>query len=154
MKRILVTLIVAAVLTATAASGADQEMRIRSDSLKIEEASGKVTFTGNVSVKLEAGIFSCDSLVLETEPGDPSAIRKGTAEGNVVLTGDGEELRAGKAVIDMVAGVASFSGSPVLVRGSSQVAARSIIYNLDEGVAEFSGPIEASFSSAGEKQDQ
>lgn len=144
-KRLVVATAIAILLAATAAPGADSEMTVKADSLTIEENSGLITFEGNVEVRMPAGALTCRALSLETAPGDPSTIRKGIATGDVMLTRNGDRLRADSAVIDMVERKATFSGSPVLVRGDSRLAAGEIDYDMESGVADFKGPIEASF---------
>ncbi len=132
------------------ALGQAREFKVHSDTLRIDENSGEIHFVGQVLVEMENGKLMCDSLVIHTDSRDPGKVSTGLAKGNVKLIRDEDSLESTEARLDANEGIVEFTGSPQLKRKDSRVSAESIIYQIDDGMVTFHGPIEAVFSAAGE----
>ncbi|MDF1534937.1 MAG: LptA/OstA family protein [bacterium] len=126
-------------------------VEVASDNLRLEERSGIVNFEGNVHVRLTDAALTCDLLTVRTSKDDPSTVRAGEASGNVVLQRGGDRVEAGKAAFDLEKGTVELTGSPRLVRTGSTITAGRITYSLEDGTASFEGPVNAVFTSPGDR---
>ncbi|NOY87407.1 MAG: hypothetical protein GXP52_08915 [Deltaproteobacteria bacterium] len=139
--RALVALMLPVLLLPITGFAAGQELKIQSDSLKIDETKSEVRFEGNVFVKFQTAELTCNSLVVVTT--DSSRVKRGTAKGNVVLTRMGDKAEAQKAEFDLTSGKVILTGSPRLLRGRDRINAVRISYDVNTGVAVFDGPVDA-----------
>ncbi|GBE15121.1 LPS-assembly protein LptD [bacterium BMS3Abin14] len=130
---------------------AGQELKIQSDSLQIDETRGEVRFEGSVIVRFQAAELTCNSLLLVTA--NSSRIKRGTAQGDVVLKNMGDRVEAQKAAFELTGGQVILTGSPRLLRGGDSINATRITYDVNTGVAVFDGPVNAVIiSSPGSSQ--
>ena len=119
------------------------QIEVRSDSMTMNEKTGEIRFEGQVKVTASEGELTCDRLTLLPVEGAVGQVRYGRAEGNVVVTRQGDALRADRAEVDVPAGRIELSGSPTLSRGPSRIRAVRITYTLADRAAVFAGPVEA-----------
>lgn len=127
-----------------------QGIRIFSDSLRITDQTGVIQFDGNVRVQLAEATLTCDRLTVRTSEQDPSQVLSGTAMGRVVMERGQERVEAGEANFDLEKATVDLTGSPSLLKGRTTIQAERIIYMLNEGTAEFHGPVKAVFMTAEE----
>lgn len=138
--------------TPVAAATTEQELTVRSDSMTIEELKGEIRFQGNVVLNYQEAVLNCDTLVLLTEEPSPSGVKRGVAEGNVVITHLGDTARADRAEFDVASGEVVLTGSPVLTRETNIINATVIRYSMNSGIARFEGPVEATIIAPEEKR--
>jgi len=152
MKRLAVIFQILLVLTSPVWSGADDsgEVRILSDSLKMMDQTGVIQFEGSVRIQLKEATLTCDRLTVRTDESDPSRVVSGVAAGNVLMVRGEERVEAGEARFDLVKGTVDLTGSPSLLKGRTTIQAERIIYSLEQGTAEFLGPVRAVFLAEGE----
>jgi lipopolysaccharide export system protein LptA len=147
MGRITVVLILVFSLTGLLISGvvasSEQEITVRSDSMRIEELKGVIQFMGNVVLTYQEAVLTCNTLVLLTENKSPSGVQRGIAEGNVVITHLEDRAEADRAEFDVASDQVDLTGSPKLIRDRNIISATKITYFLDSGIANFEGPVEA-----------
>ncbi len=125
------------------AVSSEQEITVRSDSLRIEEIKGEIRFVGNVVLNYQNAVLTCNTLVLLTENSSPSGVKRGIAEGNVVITHLEDRAEADRAEFDVASGQVDLTGSPKLIRDRNIISATKITYFLDSGIANFDGTVEA-----------
>jgi lipopolysaccharide transport protein LptA len=152
MKRSIVLLLILLMFGSTGWAQLEKgdEIRILSDSLRITDQTGVIQFEGSVRVLLTETTLTCDSLTVRTSVEDPSQVLSGRAVGNVVVERGQERVEAGEANFDIEKGTVELTGSPFLIKGRTTIQADRIIYLLDEGTADFQGPVRAVFLPAGE----
>ena len=136
--------------TVTAWAASDKSVTVNSTSLQFEEKTGDIRFEGDVEVRMDEFVLSCDLLVVQADEIDPSRILSGRASGNVVLTRGNDRVQAEEAVFDLKIGKVELTGGPQLIREESTIKAEKIVYSIEEGSASFEGPVRALFKAAGD----
>jgi lipopolysaccharide export system protein LptA len=128
-------------------AGAPQlPINVTAEALVVEQGGMVIRFEGKVVLVREELTLTCDRLLLRAAEGDPSQIRTGEAEGNVVLVRAGDHATAQKAAFDMEAGRVVLTGSPQLTRGTDTIRGAELTYTTSDGKAAFRGPVEATFT--------
>lgn len=125
-------------------------IRIQSESMRVMDQSGEIRFQGKVRVDLEGTRMECDRLDLQASEGDPPEVYRGTATGNVLIVRGQDRVIADEARFDLREGTVELRGSPRLERGDATITARTILYRLQEGTADFQGQVEAEFEIPGD----
>ncbi len=126
----------------------DQPVNVTADSLTVENSGALIRFEGRVVLKRGALTLTCDRLALRPAEGDPSQVRNGEAEGNVVLAQGTDRAESARASFDLAAGRVVLSGSPFLLRGTDAIRGSEITYTTGDGKAAVKGPVEAVFTPA------
>ncbi|TNF48644.1 hypothetical protein EP232_02180, partial [bacterium] len=120
MSRIPVVLITLLCLTGFLVPGsavsAEQEVTVRSDSMRIEELKGEIRFEGNVVLNYQEAVLTCDTLVLLTDNPSPTGVKRGIATGNVVIIHLEDRAESDRAEFDVASGRVDLTGSPRLIR--------------------------------------
>jgi len=151
LKSLVLNIAVLVICLATAAwAASDKGVTIRSDSLQMQEKTGDIRFEGEVEVRMDEIVLTCDLLTVHADEEDPSKILSGEAFGNVVMTRGSDRVEAQEAVFDLEAGDVQLTGVPRLTRGETTIEAEKIIYSIDEGTVSFSGPVRALFKTLGD----
>lgn len=151
MKRPFLVLIILLVfvLPAWAQPDNDDGIRIFSDSLRIMDQTGVIQFEGNVRIQMKDATLTCDRLTVRTSEQDPSQVVSGTAVGGVSMERGEERVQAGEAHFDLDEAMVELTDSPSLIRGKATIQAERILYSLEEGTAQFHGPVKAVFQTEG-----
>ena len=125
----------------------DKGVTIRSNSLQIQEKKGDIRFEGDVEVRMDMIVLSCDLLTVHADDADPSRIVSGMATGNVIMTRGSDRVEAREAMFDLEAGKVELTGVPRLTREETTIQAEKIVYSIEEGTASFQGPVRALFKA-------
>lgn len=135
-------------LSLGAGTSPDAPVEITADSLSVDQATGRATFTGNVRVgqgdlRLAAG----EILVIYSEAsGEITELR---ATGGVTLATPAEAAEASSAVYDLVSGTLTMRGQVLLSQGPGAISADNMVINLSSGAARMEGNVRTVFSPGG-----
>jgi lipopolysaccharide export system protein LptA len=147
---LLIVCLVITCLAATVWAAPDKGVTVRSDSLQIQEKTGDIRFEGNVEVRMEGVVLSCDLLFVKTDSMDSSRIMSGQASGNVVMIRGADRVESQEAIFNLEAGDVELTGEPRLIREETIIEAERIVYSVEKGAATFFGPVRAIFKAPGD----
>ena len=131
----------------------ENQIRVKSDTLVIEETKGEIRFTGNVTVTFESALMTCGTLIVLATSDQPLTVKKGIALDGVTVVRGTERAEAGRAEFDLASGKVVLTESPRLYREKDRITATRIVYDIDRGQATFDGPVEAVITSDEEIPD-
>ncbi len=137
---------IAVVLFIHGSSVAQDDLRIQSESMVIDESSGNIKFHGNVTLRKDSITISCDDLTLFSSESEPDSIARVIALGNVVFMMEDDSIHSERAEFDLENSRVVLTGKTLFKRGTERISANRIIYNLDTGTASFSGSVDAVIS--------
>lgn len=138
-------------LSVTAWAAPDKSVTIHSESLKIQERTGDISFEGDVEARMADVVLYCDLLTVQADKVDPSRILSGKASGNVALIKGSERVEASHAVFDLEKGQVVLTGGPRMTREGITIEAQQIIFSIDAGTASFMGTVRALFKAPGDQ---
>lgn len=133
---------------------ADAPLEITGDSLAVEEGGAVAIFTGSVRLlqgETEMRAARMAALFAESEGGAGRQIVKAEAEGEVRLIRPGLEVRADRAIYDVEANRAVFTGHVFLDQGPITMEGSHLELDLETGKAVFSGRVRTIIKGAGIK---
>ncbi|MFV1956298.1 MAG: LptA/OstA family protein [bacterium] len=136
-------LCVAAVFFIHGSSLAQDDLKIQSESMTIDESSGNIKFRGNVTLRKDSITISSDALTLFSSEPEPDSIARVVALGNVVLKKEDDSIYSERAEFDLENSRVVLTGKTRFERGTESISASRIIYNLDTGIASFTGSVDA-----------
>lgn len=139
-------LLIAAVLIIHGTALAQDDLKIQSGSMVIDEPSGNIKFHGDVILKRGSVIIKCDDLTLYSSGSDPDTVTRAVALGTVSFKKEGDRIYSERAEFDLENSRVVLTGKTRFVRGTESISASKIVYNLDSGIASFTGSVDAVIS--------
>jgi len=126
-------------------------IEIAADQLKLDQASGAATFTGNVVIgqgelKLSAGEVVVEYLAGSDADGKISRL---IATGDVLLVTATEAAEAQSAVYSVATGQIVLSGDVVLTQGANALSGQKVTINLSDGSALVEGRVTTTLQTGG-----
>lgn len=131
---------------------ASQPVEIASDQLKIDQANGSATFTGNVIIGQGEMRLSADHVLVEyaTSGGQPTGrISQLIATGNVTLVNGNEAAEAQKAEYSIDKSTVVMTGNVILTQGANALSSESMIVDLATGVGTMQGRVRTILQTGG-----
>ncbi len=141
---------VAVVLFIHGNSVAQDDLKIQSESMVIDESSGNIKFHGNVTLRKDSITISCDDLTLFSSETEPDSITRVIALGNVVFMMEDDSIHSERAEFDLENSRVVLTGKTQFKRGTESISANRIVYDLDTGIASFTGSVDAVISPRSE----
>lgn len=124
---------------AKADTGAPVE--VTADALKVDQSTGKATFTGNVLIGQGAMRLTADSVTVTYAQGGQQKIEALNASGGVTLVNGPDAAEASEAVYDVGSGRIVLSGDAIVTQGKDVLAGDRIEVNLGDGTASVAGRV-------------
>ncbi|MFV2081620.1 MAG: LptA/OstA family protein [bacterium] len=143
-------LCVTAVFFIHGSSLALDDLKIQSESMVIDESSGNIKFSGNVMLKKDSITINSDDMTLFSSESEPDSIARVVALGNVVLKKEDDSIYSERAEFDFENSRIILTGKTRFERGTESISASRIVYNLDTGIASFTGSVDAVISPRAE----
>lgn len=118
-------------------------IEIVSDSLEVQQAEGKATFSGDVVAEQGTLKLSADELTVSYRTGatarETGEIQQMRAEGNVFLSNGSETARGDWAEYDVAGGTMRMGGGVVVTQGDNAISGQQLVINLDAGTGRIEG---------------
>lgn len=119
-----------------------QQVEVSADSLRVDQASGSATFSGNVVVGQGTLRLAADTITVFYGGGDGrDTVSRLEASGNVTLTNGAEAAEARTAVYDVGTGMVSMTGDVLLTQDGNALSGQELAIDLNEGTAEMKGRV-------------
>ena len=123
-------------------------IEVISDSLSVDQDSGKAVFVGNVIIgqgdlRLSAGQVE----IIYTE--ETNDIAQLIATGGVTFVTADEAAEAQSAEYDITSGLLTLTGDVLLTQGASAISAQSMIINVSTGAATMEGRVRTVLQQGG-----
>lgn len=116
-------------------------VEVASDSLSVNQADGRATFTGNVVIGQGDMRLGADGVTVEYADGDQSQIRSLHAKGNVTLVSGKDAAEAQEAVYQVQTGQVTLTGAVVLTQGDNVLTGDRMVVDLKTGSAQVDGRV-------------
>ena len=129
-----------------------QPVQVAADQLKVDQANGSATFTGNVIITQGTLKLSADQVDVEYLAGQSGAtgkINRMIAAGNVLLVTPTEAAQAEQAVYTVASSEIVMTGDVVLTQGASALSGQKITVNLVTGTALVEGRVTTTLQTGG-----
>jgi len=125
-------------------------VEMTADQLRVDQAAGTATFTGNVVVGQGEMRLSADRV--EVEYGSDGITPTGRIErlhaaGNVVLVSGAEAAEAQSAVYTIDSGTIVMTGSVLLTQGQNALSGERLVVNLANGTGTMEGRVKTIFQT-------
>lgn len=122
---------------------ADQNapVEVLSDSLKVNQESGKAVFSGDVRVNQGTMHMQAAEVEVIYDPKDRSKISTLHATGGVTLVSSTEAAEAQEAVYDVVAGTVVMTGNVLLTQGENVMSGNKLNVDLRTGTGQMDGRV-------------
>lgn len=118
-------------------------IEIASNSLEVDQAEGRATFSGEVVAEQGTLKLTADQLTVTYQTGEAAAgtgeIQDMRAEGNVFLSNGSETARGDWAEYDVAGGTMRMGGGVVLTQGENAISGQQLVINLDAGTGRIDG---------------
>lgn len=119
-------------------------VEVTSDSLTVDQASGRAVFEGNVLVV--QGALRMTAARVEVSYADGGqGIRSMQATGGVTLVTAAEAAEAAEAVYEVATGALVMSGSVLLTQGQATIAGERLVADLRAGTGQMEGRVKTVF---------
>lgn len=125
-------------------------VEMTADQLRVDQAAGTATFTGNVVVGQGQMRLSADRVDVEygTEGQNPTGrIARLHAQGNVVLVNGAEAAEAQSAVYTIDSGTIVMTGNVLLTQGQNALSGERLVVNLSSGTGTMEGRVKTIFQT-------
>jgi lipopolysaccharide export system protein LptA len=127
-------------------------VEISADQLKISQADGSATFSGNVLIGQGEMRISAQLVLVEYSSGSGSAtgqVERLLASGGVTVVNGAEAAEAETAEYTIDIGNLIMSGNVILTQGKNALAAERMVIDLNTGVATMEGRVRTIFQTGG-----
>lgn len=124
-------------------------VEVSADALKVDQASGAATFTGNVVIGQGAMRLGAQSVTVEYATGGTSRINRLHATGKVTLVSGPDAAEADAAVYDVASGIVTLTGNVMLAQGGNVLSGNSMTVNLATGAANVEGRVRSVLQPGG-----
>ncbi len=128
-----------------------QPVEISAEALRVEQAAGTATFSGDVVVGQGTLRLAADSITV-FYGADEGEVSRLEASGNVTLTSGAEAAEAQRAVYDVTSGMLSMSGDVLLTQDGNALAAQELAIDLNAGTAEIKGRVSSILRPSGDDE--
>lgn len=119
-----------------------QQVEVSADSLRVDQASGSATFSGNVVVGQGTLRLAADTITVFYGGGEGGdTVSRLEASGNVTLTNGAEAAEAQTAVYDVGTGMVSMTGDVLLTQDGNALSGQELAIDLNAGTAEMKGRV-------------
>ena len=116
-------------------------VEVTADTLKVDQATGQATFTGNVLIGQGPMRLSAKAVTVRYGQGGQQQIEALTASGGVTLVNGTDAAEASEAVYDVAGGTIILSGDAIVTQGKDVLAGDRIEVNLRNGSASVAGRV-------------
>lgn len=116
-------------------------VEVTADTLKVDQATGQATFTGNVLIGQGAMRLKAASVTVRYAKGGQQKIEALNAAGGVTLVSGPDAAEASEAVYDVGAGTIALSGDAIVTQGKDVLAGDRIEVDLRSGTARVAGRV-------------
>lgn len=154
---------VIAVITALSAGGAGAQtvafggikadtkapVEVTAETLRVDQATGKATFTGKVLIGQGAMRLSAETVTVTYAAGGQQQIQSLDASGGVTLVNGPDAAEAQAAVYDVKSGRIVLTGDAIVTQGQSVLAGDKIEVNLADGTASVAGRVRSVLQPGG-----
>lgn len=127
----------------------DAPVEVTSQTLRVNQATGRAVFTGDVLVGQGTMRLSAPEVevIYDEESGDISRM---LASGGVTLVTETEAAEAEAADYDLVAGTLTMTGNVLVTQGPNVLSSDSMVVQLDDGTAQMEGSVRTVLQRTGE----
>lgn len=116
-------------------------VEVTADTLKVDQATGKATFSGNVLIGQGAMRLTAKTVTVSYAQGGQQKIEALNASGGVTLVNGADAAEASEAVYDVASGNIVLSGDAIVTQGKDVLAGDRIEVNLRDGTASVAGRV-------------
>lgn len=120
-------------------------VQVEADTLAVDQATGKATFTGNVKVVQGEMTITAGEARVEYTP-DGKGIDKVFLTGRVLFASPTDAAEADEAIYTIASGEVVLTGDVLLTQGATTISGGRLVYNLDAGTGAMDGRVQTVFT--------